>query len=75
MPAREVQDRIRITDGFNLFYRLWRAAGEVQSVVVCVHGLGVNSEFFANLGEVLAKDGIDVYALDLRGFGNSVEAG
>jgi alpha-beta hydrolase superfamily lysophospholipase len=75
MHAQEVQDRIKMTDGFNLFYRCWKTAGEVQSAVVCVHGLGANSEFFANLGEALTKDGIDVHALDLRGFGNSVEPG
>ena len=75
MSAQEVQDRIKMTDGFGLFYRRWKTVGEVQSVVVCVHGLGANSEFFANLGEALTKDGIDVYALDLRGFGNSVEPG
>jgi alpha-beta hydrolase superfamily lysophospholipase len=75
MLAQEVQDRIKMTDGFELFYRRWKAAGEVQNVIVCVHGLGVSSEFFGNLGEALSMDGIDVCALDLRGFGNSVEPG
>jgi alpha-beta hydrolase superfamily lysophospholipase len=74
-PAEEVQDRIKMSDGFGLFYRCWKTAGDVQRVVVCVHGLGMNSEFFGNLGQALTEDGIEVYALDLRGFGNSVEIG
>ncbi len=64
-----------MSDGFALFYWQWKVTDEAQRVVVCVHGLGVNSEFFENLGKALAKDKIEVYAQDLRGFGNSVEKG
>ncbi len=64
-----------MTDGFDLFYRHWKVSGECQSAILCVHGGGRNSEYFERLGEALARDGIEVYAPDLRGFGNSVEKG
>jgi hypothetical protein len=37
IPAKEVQDRMKIPDGFDLFYRRWKAAGEVQRVLVRVY--------------------------------------
>jgi alpha-beta hydrolase superfamily lysophospholipase len=64
-----------MTDGFDLFYRCWKVAGDVQKIVLCVHGLGVNSEFFEGLSVGMTKARIEMYALDLRGFGNSVENG
>jgi alpha-beta hydrolase superfamily lysophospholipase len=73
--VQEDQDHIKMTDGFGLFYRRWKVVGEVQKVIVCLPGIGGNSEVFGILGEALAKDGIEVYALDRRGFGNSVEKG
>jgi alpha-beta hydrolase superfamily lysophospholipase len=71
----EVQDHLKMTDGFDLFYRHWKASGEGRGVVLCVHGGGRNSEYFESLGEALSREGIDVYAPDLRGLGNSVEKG
>ncbi len=64
-----------MTDGFDLFYRHWKVSGECESALLCVHGGGRNSEYYELLGEALSRDGIEVYAPDLRGFGNSVEKG
>jgi alpha-beta hydrolase superfamily lysophospholipase len=63
------------TDGFNLAYRCWNGADPVKRVVVCIHGIGDYSGWFRNIGSELAADGNQIYALDLRGFGNSQEEG
>ena len=44
-------------------------------MVVCIHGLGDYSGWFRNIAPELAADGNEVYALDLRGFGESSEKG
>lgn len=69
----EVQERFRMTDGFNLFYRCWRVSGEIDRVVVCIHGIPGDSRGFNAIGPSLAADGNQVYALDLRGIANSKE--
>ena len=63
------------TDGFYLAHRCWNGADPVKRVVVCIHGVGDYSGWFRNIGSELAADGNQVYALDLRGFGNSQEEG
>lgn len=75
MNVEEVQDYLKMTDGFNLFYRCWRARAEIERVVVCIHGGGDHSGRFKVIGPKLAADGNQVYALDLRGFGSSLEEG
>jgi len=62
-----------MSDGFDLFCRHWKAVGRVKRSVVCIHGIGGHSEEFRVMGQDLAEDGIEVYALDLRGFANSKE--
>ena len=71
--TEEVEGHFRRTDGFDLFYRHWKTPGEVKRVVVCIHGTGEHSEF-RFIGQNLASDdAAEVYAIDLRGFGNSKE--
>jgi len=71
--VKEIQEHIKMTDGFDIFCRRWRAVGETKKSVICIHGIGGHSEDFRVLGQDLAQDGIEVYALDLRGFANSKE--
>jgi len=71
--VKEIQEHFKMTDGFDLFYRHWRAVGEMKKSVICIHGIGGHSEDFRVMGQDLAVDGIEVYALDLRGFANSKE--
>lgn len=73
MSVEEVQDRFKMSDGFNLFYRHWKAVGKGKKSIVCVHGNGCHSGFFKPIGQNLAANGVEVYSLDLRGFGNSKE--
>jgi len=75
MSVEEFQEHCRMADGFDLFYRRWKRIGEVKRSVICIHGAGSHSEFFRVMGQDLAADGAEVYALDLRGFGNSKEEG
>jgi len=65
----------RMSDGFDLFGVRWGAAREAERAVVCVHGLPGEAAQFEMLARSLALNGTEVYAIDLRGFGNSVESG
>jgi len=73
LSVEEVQEYFKMSDGFDLFCRHWKAVGRVKRSVVCIHGIGGHSEDFRVMGQDLAEDGIEVYALDLRGFANSKE--
>jgi alpha-beta hydrolase superfamily lysophospholipase len=73
VAVKEIQEHVKMTDGFDLFCRHWKAVGKSKKSVVCIHGIGGHSGFFTVMGQDLAEDGIEVYALDLRGFGNSKE--
>jgi len=44
---------------------------KAQVALLCIHGFSLHKGCFAAFGKVMAKDGIAVYALDLRGFGES----
>ncbi len=66
--------RFQATDGFNLAYRYWKAT-KPKRVVICIHGIGDYSGWFSNIAPQLAADGNEVYALDLRGFGESQQEG
>lgn len=70
----EATQRFTATDGFQLAYRCWNA-NTAKHVVVCIHGIGDYSGWFRNIAPELAADGSQVYALDLRGFGESQETG
>jgi alpha-beta hydrolase superfamily lysophospholipase len=75
MSVEEVQGHFEMTDGFNLFYRRWKTTEQTKNVFVCIHGGGDHSGWFRFSGSRLAENGSRVYALDLRGFGNSLEEG
>lgn len=42
-----------------------------QVAMLCIHGFSLHKGCFNAFGKVMAKDGVAVYALDLRGFGES----
>ncbi|MCL4429441.1 MAG: lysophospholipase [Chloroflexi bacterium] len=69
----EVQERLRMTDGFDLFFRRWHAVGQVERSVIFLHGIEVHSGAFGFMGPELANDGSEVYGFDRRGFGKSNE--
>lgn len=59
------------TCGLRLFYRYWSAATSRLGVILCIHGLASDSRIFSYFGEIASKQGHDVYAIDLRGYGAS----
>lgn len=47
----------------------WKPEGKPRGVLLCLHELGLYNGVFDNLGTRMAKEGLAVYAIDLRGFG------
>ncbi|MBX9687170.1 MAG: lysophospholipase [Candidatus Obscuribacterales bacterium] len=47
----------------------WKPEKDPRAVVLCLHELGMYNGVFDNLGSRMAKEGLAVYAIDLRGFG------
>lgn len=53
----------------------WVKFGQpIKAVLLCVHGLGLNSSSFTKFGQDLSQQGIATYAIDVRGFGSWMEA-
>ena len=71
--VEETVEHIRISDGFELFARRWASPTKADETVVCIHGLGGCSGCFKRVGLSLASKGMDVWGVDLRGFGYSKE--
>ena len=52
-------------------FRSWVPANSQPKIVLlCIHGLGLNSKSFQSFGQRLSKLGIASYAIDVRGFGH-----
>jgi alpha-beta hydrolase superfamily lysophospholipase len=76
MPVQssgEIEEHFEMSDGFNLFYRHWYPPGEVNGVVIFLHGIEVHSGAFKFMGPELQDAGFEVFAFDRRGSGNSKE--
>jgi len=61
-------------DGIDILVRHWPASGvdgAPWASLLIVHGLAEHSGRYDHVGRFLASAGIDVHALDLRGFGGS----
>ena len=69
VTARE--ERTESSGGINLFIRTWQPNGRPRAVMVICHGFNSHSGYYAQVGEQLAGQGFAVYALDLRGRGQS----
>ena len=72
-PAEKTEDYFKMSDGFNLFYRRWSTSGQVDKVVIFLHGIEVHSGAFSFMGPELASGNSEVYGFDRRGFGKSKE--
>ena len=71
MPPSTV-DRVTAQDGTPLLVRRWRSdAGTSWGSVILLHGLAEHSGRWEHVGRYLAAAGLDVEAMDLRGFGGS----
>jgi alpha-beta hydrolase superfamily lysophospholipase len=49
--------------------RAWVPKGVPKVVLLCVHGLGLNSRSFEDFGKRMSPLGIATFAVDVRGFG------
>ncbi len=57
-------------DGYNLFYRLWKAKNPTK-IVVCLHGAFAHGEFFSLVADRLVPRGASVAVFDYQGHGRS----
>lgn len=69
----EVTGHLAAADGTPLFFRRWPATGTGGGgqPLVLVHGALEHSGRYGHVGEFLSGQGYDVWALDLRGHGQS----
>jgi alpha-beta hydrolase superfamily lysophospholipase len=65
------EEEIDGVGGLKIFVRSWRPDVAVRGVVTIVHGFNSHSGHYLWVGEELAASGLAVYALDLRGRGQS----
>lgn len=57
--------------GLKLYYQSWQPSSNVRAVLVLLHGLGSHSSRLNNIVQYLVPSGYAIYALDLRGHGQS----
>ncbi len=50
-------------------HRSWVSTDHPKEILLCVHGLGFSSESYTQFGRTMARKGMAVYAVDVRGFG------
>ncbi|MBV9710230.1 MAG: lysophospholipase [Ktedonobacteraceae bacterium] len=58
-----------MADASKIFLRSWRT--DSNDVLFILHGLGGHSGWYIDMGNELAARGLNVYAIDHRGFGRS----
>lgn len=66
-----IEERFEGAGGLNIFVRSWRPEGQARGVVVIVPGFNSHSAYYAWVAQQLTAGGHAVYAVDLRGRGNS----
>ena len=65
------EERFQSESGLNIFFRSWRPAAQARAVVVIVPGFNSHSGYYQWVAERLTAGGLAVYAVDLRGRGQS----
>jgi len=69
VKARE--EKIKNSDGLNLFVRSWRPEGKPRAVVAVVPGFNSHSGYYQWAADQFTSKGLATYAVDLRGRGQS----
>ena len=64
-------ERAEGTSGLSIFFRSLRPQEKPRAVVIIVPGFNAHSGYYAWVAEQLVATGLAVYAVDLRGRGNS----
>ncbi|MEP7353140.1 MAG: lysophospholipase [Acidobacteriota bacterium] len=65
------EERIKGASGLSIFVRSWQPAMKARGVVMIVHGFNAHSGYYQWVADQLTSNGLVVYALDLRGRGQS----
>jgi acylglycerol lipase len=65
------QETVEGVSGLKIFFRSWRPDGEARGAIVIVPGFNAHSGYYGWVAEQFVADGLAVYAVDLRGRGNS----
>src|SRR5215470_9923731 len=65
------EERIEGAGGLNIFIRSWRVGANARGVVVIVPGFNSHSGYYGWVAQQLTASGLSVYAVDLRGRGQS----
>ena len=65
------EEKLDGAGGLGIFVRSWRPAGKARGVVCIVHGFNSHSGHYLWVAEQLVATDLAVYALDLRGRGQS----
>ena len=65
------EEKIRSTGNVELFIRSWRPSGPARGVVLVVPGFNAHSGQYGWVAEQITAGGLAVYAVDLRGRGQS----
>ena len=68
-PPRE--ERLEGKGGVRIFVRSWQPEEQPRAVVLLVHGFNSHSGYYGWVAEQLTARGLAVYAMDLRGRGQS----
>lgn len=74
-PPGIAQDAFVTHDGLRLPIRCWVPNGEIQLVLLALHGFNDYSNAFEDAGSYLAERGILTVAYDQRGFGEAPHRG
>jgi alpha-beta hydrolase superfamily lysophospholipase len=75
MTPKLETDKLVMNDGVGLPLRHWPAEGKTKAVILAVHGFNDYSHAFEGSAQDWAKDGIETYAYDQRGFGETAHRG
>jgi acylglycerol lipase len=65
------EEKVPTAGGLQVFIRSWRPAAPARALVTIVPGFNSHSGHYLWVGEQLAASGFAVYAVDLRGRGQS----
>ena len=65
------EERVDGADGLRIFFRSWRPKQTPRACIVIVPGFNAHSGYYKWAAEQFVRNGLAVYAVDLRGRGNS----
>jgi acylglycerol lipase len=69
--ANSLEEKVKGAGDLNIAIRSWRPEGKARGVVAIVPGFNSHSGYYAWVAQQFTARGLAVYAVDLRGRGNS----